>query len=147
MRRAAAIALVLACATGCSDLRVQIGIYATMQEARSEGAVKNGWVPDGLPAESTDLREGHTSDGRWGTFSFPPAKSDAVKALVDSSEMQANPPACDPPGRLEFWPRLLRTPIDLAQLHATGFHLYRSRDGAFHYAVNWLQGKGYYWRQ
>jgi hypothetical protein len=60
-------------------------------------------------------------------------------------EITAGPLECDPPGRLEFWPRVLRTPIDLDKVRSTGFRLYRGRDGR-QYAINWGQGRLYYWR-
>ena len=60
---------------GCGDLRVKMGIYANLDEARKAGALASGWVPEGLPAGASDLREGHLPDGRhWGAFSFPGAR-------------------------------------------------------------------------
>jgi hypothetical protein len=68
-----------------------------------------------------------------------------VRALV-GAEITATPPECDPPGRLEWWPRILRSPLDLAQLQSTGLRLYRSRDNRLTYAVNWQQGRAFYWK-
>ena len=36
---------------------------------------------------------------------------------------------CDPPGRLEWWPRLLLSPVDVPRVMATGFKIYRGADG------------------
>jgi hypothetical protein len=129
----------------CSDLQVKVGIYANVDEARKAGAIASGWVPDGLPANASDLREGHVPDGRhWGVFSFPAGDAAPVRALL-GTEIAAGTLTCEPPGRLEFWPRLLLSPIDVERVRSTGFHLYSGRDVRT-YAVNWGQGRVYYWR-
>ena len=130
---------------GCSDLRVKMGIYANLDEARRAGAITSGWVPDSLPPGSADLREGHMPDGRhWGVFSFPSAEDAAVRALL-GTEITTGTLACEPPGRLECWPRVLRSPVYVERVRSTGFRLYNGRD-ARTYAINWGQGRAYYWR-
>lgn len=131
----------------CSDLRVKEGIYATVDEARSAGAIQSGWVPAGLPPSAADLREGHLPDGRhWGVFTFTPDGADAVRVLI-GDEVTSGSLTCDPPGRLEWWPRILRTPIDAGKVRSTGFRLYRGRADHAAYAINWGQGRVYYWRE
>jgi hypothetical protein len=131
---------------GCSDLRVKQGIYTNLEDAKASGAVQAGWVPASLPANAADLREGHLPDGRqWGVFTFTPKDAEAVRALL-GPEITAKPPACDPPGRLEWWPQLLNTPIDLERVKSTGFRLYPERGGQRAFAINWGQGRAYYWR-
>ncbi len=131
-------------APACSDLGVKMGVYQTVDEARTAGAIANRWVPEGLPAGASDLREGHLPDGRhWGAFSFPAADSAPVRALL-GPEIATGTLECRPPGRLEFWPRLLRSPIDVARVRSTGFRLYTAADRT--YAINWGQGRAYYWR-
>ena len=130
---------------GCSDLRVKMGIYANPDEARKAGALASGWVPEGLPAEASDLREGHLPDGRqWGAFTFPGSADAPVRALL-GSEITTGTLSCEPPGRLEFWPRVLLSPVDVERVRSTGFRLYAGRDSRT-YAINWGQGRGYYWR-
>jgi hypothetical protein len=137
---------VLALFSACSDLRVKEDVYATVEEARSAGTVQAGWIPAGLPADAADLREGHLPDGRhWGVFTFAPQDAQSVRALL-GSEITATPPPCDAPGRLEWWPQLLHTPIDLERVKSTGFHVYAERGGLRTYAINWGQGRAYYWR-
>jgi len=140
------IPLLLLFATCCAGIETTTGVYATVGEARAAGAIERGFVPEGLPASVTDLREAHRGRSQqWGLFVFPPADGDAVRALV-AAEITAKAPECDPPGRLEWWPRILRSPLDLAQLQSTGLRLYRSRDNRLTYAVNWRQGRAFYWR-
>jgi hypothetical protein len=136
--------VVLIAVAGCSDLRVKMGVYANVDEARKAGAIASGWVPDALPPTTSDLREGHLPDGRhWGAFSFPAADAAPVRALL-GSEITAGTLACEPPGRLEFWPRVLLTPIEVERVRSTGFRLYQG--GGRTYAVNWGQGRAYYWK-
>lgn len=129
---------------GCSDLRVKMGIYANLDEARTAGAVASGWVPDGLPPGTSDLREGHLPDGRhWGAFTFPAADSASVRALI-GAEILTGTLSCEPPGRLEFWPRVLLSPVDVERVRSTGFRVYRGGERTF--AINWGQGRVYYWK-
>lgn len=132
-------------AAACGDLRVKSAVFNTAGEARQAGAIASGWVPEWIPTAATDLRAGYMPDGRhWGVFAFRAADEPAVRPLM-GEEITAGPLECDPPGRLEFWPRVLRTPIDLDKVRSTGFRLYRGRDGR-QYAINWGQGRLYYWR-
>ena len=140
----AAVPIVLIAA--CSGISVQTAIYQTLDEARLAGAIDQGWIPGGLPASSADLREGHLADGRvWGTFSFDPRDRSPLEALV-GSEIHTGPVECDPPGRLEWWPPILRSPIDLTRVNQTGLRLYRGADGRLTFGINWGQGRVYYWR-
>ena len=130
---------------GCGDLRVKMGIYANLDEARKAGALAAGWVPEGLPAAASDLREGHLPDGRqWGAFTFPGSDDAALRALL-GTEITTGTLSCEPPGRLEFWPRVLHGQVDVERVRSTGFRLYRGRDSRT-YAINWGQGRAYYWR-
>jgi hypothetical protein len=140
------VLLVLTVLGACagSPLSVKVGVYNSVAEARNAGAMANGWVPDGLPQRASDLREGHMPDGRhWGVFAFLPADEAAVRALVQT-EIESGTLSCDPPGRLEFWPRVLQTPVDVERVRSTGFRLYNG--GGRTYAINWGQGRAYFWR-
>lgn len=143
--RLAGILLAAALALSCSD--TYVGVYATLDEAREAGAIARGWVPEGLPPSTTDIREGHNPDtnARWGTFTFPASESARVRTLVGEELTRA--PYCHPPGRFEWWPRALREPIDVSRLHETGVRLYRARDGDLTYAINWPVGRAFYWKQ
>jgi len=144
--RAVTVALAGLSLLACSGIQVQVGVYQTLEEARAAGAIEHGWVPRGLPESTSDLREGHLPDGRlWGAFSFDPARKDALESLV-ATEITSGSVDCDPPGRLAWWPPILRSPIDLERLKATGFQIYRGRDSDQTLAINWRHGRAYYWR-
>ena len=129
----------------CGDLRVKLGVFNTAEEARTAGAIAAGWVPSGIPETASDLRAGYMPDGRhWGVFAFRPSDAGVVRQLT-REEIASGPLTCDPPGRLEFWPRVIRTPVDVERVRSTGFRLYRGTD-ARTYAINWGQGRAYYWK-
>jgi hypothetical protein len=144
MLRAAALVLAGLLLAGCGDLRVRIAVFDSVDEARAAGAVAAGWVPDSLPRTASELRIGHMPDGRyWGVFTFPNADAPAIQSIV-GQEITSGTLTCDPPGRLEWWPRLVQTPVKVEQVRATGFKVYRGGDGRS-YVVNWGQGRAYYW--
>lgn len=142
---ACAVLLLASCRGIDQSLTSKTAIYATFPEAQADGAIGRGWVPDGLPPGATDLRVAYLSDGtQWGVLSFPSGEGGALRALVGGEVDSAH---CTAPGRFEWWPRVLRDPIDVATVHATGLRLYRSRDGSRTFAVNWNQGRAFYWRE
>lgn len=131
---------------GCRDLDVVTASYATLGEAIQAGAVERGWVPRGLPPGTREIREAHDLDSnrRWGLFDFPPEEADALRALL-GPELTVHGLRCDPPRRIEWWPVLLRGALDADQVRATGLQAYAARDGELVFAINWRQGRGYYW--
>lgn len=144
-RRLLPAVLVALALAACSDLRVKVDVFDSVDEARAAGAISAGWVPEGLPKDASDLREGHLPDGRyWGVFTFGRADEAVVRALA-GNELTSGTLTCDPPGRLEWWPRLVQSPVEVEQVRATGFRVYRAADGRT-YVVNWGQGRAYYWR-
>jgi hypothetical protein len=133
----------------CAGIKSQTNSYATLAEARQAGAIANGWIPEGMPTGAHDLREGHVpgTSQRWGLFEYPPAEEGILRALFLPDEIGADGLRCDIPARIEWWPRILREPIDGSRLAATGAHLYRSRSRDLIFAVNWNQARAYYWSQ
>ena len=127
--------------------RAQTNAFATLAEARQSGAIAQGWVPDGLPAGAHDLREAHLpgTARRWGLFEYPQAEEGALRALIEPEEVPLDGQHCDIPPRIEWWPVALRRDLDGARIAATGLRAYRSRRGDLIFAINWRQGRAYYW--
>ena len=138
-RRLASVFVVLLLAA-CAGIQSQTNSFATLSEARQAGAIANGWIPEGLPPGSHDIREGHVpgTSQRWGLFEFPNTEASMLRALIEPQEI---------PARIEWWPVMLRGPLDGPRLAATGTHVYRAKTGGLMFAVNWNQARAYYWSQ
>jgi len=76
------IAFIAFKAIGSLDPEIQSSYYANLPAARLAGEIERGWVPEILPAGSTDITETHNLDTNvgMGTFRFPSADLDAFKA-------------------------------------------------------------------
>lgn len=149
MRAAAALALcaaLLVSTAGCRNIDVVTETYGTLAEAQAAGAVDRGWLPRGLPPGTRELRIAHDLDSnrRWGLFNFPEEEGDALRALI-ASEISFDGLTCSPPRRIEWWPVLLRERLNDAQIKATGLRAYLAKDSDLILAVNWAQGRAYYW--
>ena len=141
-----ALALALAAALGCADSDVVTHSYDTHAEAVRAGAVEGGWIPDGLPEGIFEIREAHDLDSnrRWGLFSFRTEDVAALSQLL-GAEVSVTGETCDPPARIEWWPRLLRGPLTDARITATGLKVYSPAGAGLTFAVNWNQRRAYYW--
>ena len=145
--RAALVALVLACAAACAGINAQTNAYATLDEARQAGAVANGYVPEWLPPGSHDLREAHVPNttSLWGIVNFPQEQADMLRAALVPDEIPLDSVEVAMPRRIEWWPQELRGALNGERLGVVGIRGYRSRRNGLIVAVNWKQGRAYYW--
>jgi hypothetical protein len=145
MREAAALAALLAVAAACRDVNVVTASYATLAEAAEAGAIEGGWVPRGLPEGTREIRAAHDPDStrRWGLFNFPAGEAEALRTWLGADVSMQNV-RCDPPRRIEWWPVLLRGPLNEDQVRATGLRTYAPAGGDLVFLVNWNQGRAYY---
>ena len=146
-RMGAAAGFVLILTTACSGINAQTNSFATLAEARQAGAIAKGWIPEGLPADSHDIREGHVpgTPQRWGIVDYPYLQEASLRALLEPEEMSLDRQRCEIPGRVEWWPVMLRGALDGQRLSSTGIHAYRAKTGNLIFAVNWSQGRAYFW--
>ena len=137
----------IAFAVACSGVNSQTNSFATLAEARQAGAIAQGWIPDGLPSSSHDIREAHLpgTRQRWGIINFSQAEADTLRALLNADEISLDGQRADAPGRIEWWPIVLRGDLQGDRITATGIRGYRSKDGQLLFAVNWNQARAYYW--
>ena len=91
MGRSLQLAVVFVAAlTGCDLIEVAETTYPDMATAASRGGVSSGWIPEWLPASSTDLRHNiHDVDTNESALAFnisstarwrPPSQCQAVSA-------------------------------------------------------------------
>jgi hypothetical protein len=144
--RLAAVAAVVLLAA-CASERVNTMSFASFREARGAGAVERGWVPPMLPEGSYELRAAYEPNGwrRWGILNFREADAAALRAVIAPEAISLEGIRIDIPGRIEWWPVALRGDLDGASLSATGLQAYRVKDTTLLLAVNWSQGRAYYW--
>jgi hypothetical protein len=134
-------------ATACAEIKSQTYMYGTLEEARQAGAVERGWLPDRLPPGSREIRVAVVPErpDRWGLFNFPPDEGEYLERLLAPGEIDFEGVRVSIPARIEWWPVALRGPLDGERLGLTGLKGYRSADNLFIVAVNWNQGRAYYW--
>lgn len=133
--------------TACSGPTVHTYTYASFAEARESGAVDDGRVPAILPQGAYELRAAYATAGweRWGLFNFRPEDAEALRSVLQPVEISLEGTHMEIPGRIEWWPVLLRRELDAGRIAATGLQAYRARSADFVFAVNWNQGRAYYW--
>ena len=126
---------------------VETANFATLAEARQAGAVERGWVPAVLPEGAFELRAAYATRGaeRWGLFNFRPADGDALRAIIEPQAISLAGTVIDIPPRIEWWPVQLRGTLDADRIEATGLRAYHARSEPLVIAVNWNQGRAYYW--
>ncbi len=85
----------LAVASACSGITSQTNSFASLAEARQAGAIANGWIPEGLPPGSHDIREGHVpgTSQRWGLFEYPQGEEAVLRELLQPDEIPSRWPA------------------------------------------------------
>ena len=125
----------------------QTNAFATLTEARQAGAIASGRIPEGLPPSSHDIREAHVpgTSQRWGIINFPESEAHVLRALLEPEELPLDGQECDIPARIEWWPIELRGVLNGTRIAATGTQGYRAKTGGLIFAVNWRQGRAYYW--
>jgi hypothetical protein len=145
--RLAIVCAAILAVMACTGRNVQTSMYATVNEARSAGAMDKGYVPSILPANAYELRAAYAVNGRqrWGLFNFPPEGADELRATLQPEEVSLAGTVMDVPGRIEWWPILLRGNVDAERAKTTGLRAYHARSAPLVFAVNWSQGRAYYW--
>jgi YD repeat-containing protein len=133
----------------------QESFYPSLGDAKKDGAVDRGWIPDYLPSSSRAIHEvGDLSPATaWCTFEFLPADSEGLRKNLKS--IAVLPPAVSriPNPRKSWWPSVLEGNLDLEKIHKAGFQLYMveepetpSSAAAFLFAIDWAQGRGLFYR-
>jgi hypothetical protein len=147
MTRWAGVPAAIALVAACSGINAQTNSFATLAEARQAGAIANGWIPEGLPPGSHDIREAHVpgTRERWGIIDFPQSEEASLRALLQPDDISLSGQRCEIPGRIEWWPLMLRGALDGERLVATGLRAYRAKENGLMFVVNWSQGRAYFW--
>lgn len=134
-------------AGACASERVHTMSFASLGEARQAGAVERTWVPSFVPENAYELRAAYEPSGwrRWGILNFDAKDPAPLRAVVEANEISLEGTRMDIPGRIEWWPVALRGDLDHQALEVTGLRAHRVKDLPYVVAVNWSQGRAYYW--
>ena len=85
--------------------------YATYEEAREDGAIRRGWIPNFVPVSATNLQESHNLDTneRWLRFQCDaPSLKNIRKELIPILPDQVQLPRLKSTRIRPWWPDALR---------------------------------------
>jgi hypothetical protein len=139
------LVLVSIASGGCSD-RFESS-YPSISDAKNDGAIERGWIPDSLGGSVNDIWETHNLDTNemWGKFRFPKGEAplDATKVEVISPEDAAKLRFRDPD--TTWWPNVLQPPIDSTELSKEGFKVFKDSRRELFFALSADAGMGFFW--
>ena len=131
----ARLALLVVRAAGGPGARgpsVQTATYATLRRGQGSGRDRPGWVPRSLPegrlrAACRLRRRTAASDGACSTSAT--ADADALRGVLQPEEISFAGTVMEIPGRIEWWPVILRGRLDAERIQTTGLRAYPARSG------------------
>lgn len=150
--------LVCTCLTvvflGCHGDRHE-SFYPSLADAKKDGALDRGWIPDFLPESSQAIHEVHdiSPSTTWCAFEFSPADSQGLrKSLKTVDSLAPSVRRVSAPGQT-WWPTLLQGNLDAEKIHKAGFDLYTvqapetsSTTEVLLFAVDWAKGHAFFFR-
>src|SRR5207249_3284200 len=114
---------VTCCLLSCnSDLKESA--YQSLADARRDGSIDRGWIPDILPESTQNIHELHDVSGgtTWCAFDFAPADWGSFrKNLTRGAVASLNHVS---PPHVAWWPSLLTGELDFDQIRRAGLELY-----------------------
>ncbi len=145
----------LACTlAGCHSDRHE-SFYPSLADARRDGAIDRGWIPDFLPESSRSIHELHdlSPSTQWCAFEFPPAEAPALHKRLKSDGSSIPPVRHVPDPGKTWWPKLLAGDLDARKIHGAGLDLYEiaepetaSTNEVLLIAIDWVEGRGFSYR-
>ena len=145
----------LACAMlACHGDRRE-SFYPSFADAKKDGAIDRGWIPDFLPGSSRSIRELHeiSPSMAWCSFEFLPTDSSALRKKLNADGGYLSSVRRVPDPGKSWWPSVLAGDIDAARIHGAGFELYvlvepetASTKQALLFAIDWAKGRGFFYR-
>ena len=141
-------ALVLGAVSCESDLRESF--YRSLLDARTDGGIDRGWVPDILPESAHDIHEIHEiSGGRtWCAFDFSRADWEGFRTNLTRSAVAPMNSIAAP--RVSWWPAILTGRIDPDRLRNAGLELFAVarplNSEVLLFAIDLARTRGYFYR-
>jgi hypothetical protein len=139
---------------GCHGDRRE-SFYQSLVDAKKDGAIDRGWIPDFLPESSRNIHELHdiSPSTTWCAFEFlptdPAALRKSLKADAGSLSLVRRVPS---PGK-SWWPPVITGDLNATRIHEAGFELYAlvepetaSTKEVLLFAIDWSTGRGFFYR-
>ena len=129
--------------------------YATLADAKKQGAIDRGWIPDFLPESSRVIHEVHdvSPSTTWCAFEFLPRDSQGLRSNLKSVEALTPPVKRVPNPGEAWWPVALEGNLDIENIHRAGLEVYivvgpdtPSSTEVLLFAVDWANGRGFFYR-
>jgi hypothetical protein len=153
-RVAALVWVFLACVLACHDDRRE-SFYPSLADAKRDGAIDRGWIPDFLPESSRAIHELHdiSPSTTWCAFEFLPADSQALRKSLKSAGAPAPSVRLVPNPGKSWWPAVLAGNLDIEKIHGAGFELSTvvtpetpSTNEVLLFAIDWSKKRGFLYR-
>lgn len=142
--------LLVACG---NDLRESS--YHTLADARNDGAIDRGWIPDYLPPTSRDIHEIHRIEHSktWRSFEFLPSDSESLRRTLKSlDKSQLAGMRIEHPG-VSWWPAEFDGDLDVERVNQEGYELFgvdeptsANRTSAYLFMIDWSKGRAFYYQ-
>jgi hypothetical protein len=159
LRQAQLMALALLVSLACAMLACRgdrrESFYPSLADAKKDGAIARGWIPDFLPGSSRSIHELHeiSPSTAWCAFEFLPTDSSALKKKLNADGGSLSSVRRVPDPGKSWWPSVLTGDLDAARIHGDGFELYvlvepetASTRQALLFAIDWAKGRGFFYR-
>jgi len=149
--------LVVVCSgflVGCHSDRRE-SFYPSLSDAKKDGALDRGWIPDFLPDSSHAIHEVHDNSPSttWCAFEFLPTDSQGLRKSLKSVDSLAPSVRTVPNPGQSWWPDVLRGNLDVGRIHRAGFELYvvtapetSVTTEVLLFSIDWTKGHGFFYR-
>ncbi len=121
--------------------------YATLGEAKRDGAIERGWIPGFLPPSAREIHEVHDLDtnSTRGSCLFDRSDLSVLRsALVELDREELAGVEIPPPRGVRWWPRGLRGSLEHDAF--PGWIMLRDPGGEWVVAVETQRPRALFWR-
>jgi hypothetical protein len=139
---------------GCHGDRRE-SFYPSLADAKRDGAIDRGWIPDFLPESSRSIHElhDHSPSTQWCAFEFLPAEAPALHKRLKSDASSIPTVRHVPDPGKTWWPAVLAGDLDATKIHGAGLDLYAivepetaSTNEVLLIAIDRVKGRGFFYR-
>lgn len=129
--------------------------YSSFADAKKDGAIDRGWIPDFLPETSRSIHELHdmSPSTTWCAFEFLPTDSRALRKNLKNVDMSSSSVGHIPDPHKRWWPAALEGVLDIEKIRNAGLELYimvlpetPSTNEVLIFAIDWAKGRGFFYR-